>query len=432
MNQWLESGPLATSGRRLIALCVAPSLMLTGMFIHGLNRGPTPQQIAAGEELFLHEWTVNDPMSGGGDGLGPVFNARSCVACHSQGGVGGGGGNEHNVMTFEVDPDRGRSEVVSHVVHADAVRPDLQETRQSVQDLFPIIPNGVRVVSGCSVNLANHNPVHFDEVNSPALFGVGVIDQISDLSITVHNAKRMGNQWSDEFSGEFRHNGQGFARTSRHGRYGKFGWKGQFATVREFVAAACAMELGLTNPLTAQPIPREHNEDADAELDMTAEQLDNLVAFVKSLPAPQQILPDAPEARRRVEEGEMLFAEIKCTDCHVKDLDNAHGIYTDFKLYSLERSFSSGYTVDERDITFERPGTVPLPEHWQTPPLWGVADSAPYFHDGQSATLQAAIARHFGDADHSRKLYSKLSKDDQNRIVEFLKTLRAPQNVMKI
>src|SRR5689334_13027908 len=54
----------------------------------------------AGEVLFKHEWRANDPLSPGGDGLGPVFNASSCVACHNQGGPGGAGGLEHNVTMF--------------------------------------------------------------------------------------------------------------------------------------------------------------------------------------------------------------------------------------------------------------------------------------------------------------------------------------------
>src|SRR5688500_9002940 len=45
--------------------------------------------VVAGRELFLHAWSRGDPRSRGGDGLGPLFNASSCVACHSQGGVGG-------------------------------------------------------------------------------------------------------------------------------------------------------------------------------------------------------------------------------------------------------------------------------------------------------------------------------------------------------
>jgi len=45
----------------------------------------------AGQELFNHQWTMKDRLANGGDGLGPVFNANSCVACHNQGGTGGGG-----------------------------------------------------------------------------------------------------------------------------------------------------------------------------------------------------------------------------------------------------------------------------------------------------------------------------------------------------
>src|SRR5580692_12006910 len=54
----------------------------------------------AGRDLFVHEWTPNDPLAGGGDGLGPVFNAKSCSQCHKQGGLGGGGPLENNVTTF--------------------------------------------------------------------------------------------------------------------------------------------------------------------------------------------------------------------------------------------------------------------------------------------------------------------------------------------
>src|ERR1700758_4130295 len=59
---------------------------------------------SAGNELFHHHWKANDPLSPGGDGLGPVFNANSCVACHSQGGSGGGGSLDNNVTTFTVRP----------------------------------------------------------------------------------------------------------------------------------------------------------------------------------------------------------------------------------------------------------------------------------------------------------------------------------------
>ena len=45
----------------------------------------------AGAELFMKEWAPGEPSRHGGDGLGPVYNDTSCVACHNLGGVGGAG-----------------------------------------------------------------------------------------------------------------------------------------------------------------------------------------------------------------------------------------------------------------------------------------------------------------------------------------------------
>src|SRR5262245_63178646 len=61
-----------------------------------------PAMAQAGYELFHHEWKPGDSLSPGGDGLGPVFNATSCVACHNQGGSGGGGSLDNNVISFRV------------------------------------------------------------------------------------------------------------------------------------------------------------------------------------------------------------------------------------------------------------------------------------------------------------------------------------------
>src|ERR1700712_3045838 len=44
-----------------------------------------------GREIFLREWVPGVPGPLGGDGLGPVYNDTSCVACHNLGGIGGAG-----------------------------------------------------------------------------------------------------------------------------------------------------------------------------------------------------------------------------------------------------------------------------------------------------------------------------------------------------
>src|SRR6266404_3450314 len=69
-------------------------------------KGIVPTQLdaaeaAAGKDLFTHVWTPHDPLSGG-DGVGPVMNATSCVECHFQGGAGGSGGLKENVTLFVV------------------------------------------------------------------------------------------------------------------------------------------------------------------------------------------------------------------------------------------------------------------------------------------------------------------------------------------
>jgi cytochrome c5 len=55
-----------------------------------------------GVELFNREWLPKDARAAKGDGLGPVFNDTSCVACHNQGGVGGAGPSSKNVDVITV------------------------------------------------------------------------------------------------------------------------------------------------------------------------------------------------------------------------------------------------------------------------------------------------------------------------------------------
>ena len=78
----------------------------------------------------------------------------------------------------------------------------------------------------------------------------------------------------------------------------------------------------------------------------------------------------------------------------------------------------------EEEFDFDR--STPHPDQWQTPALWGVADSAPYFHDGGSPTLRAAVERHKGQANSSRQRFESLSTNDQKCLIRFLRTLKAP------
>src|SRR6266852_6349895 len=95
--------------RTNLALYLVGALLTLGpVGLRVLSRPDPPQHsldevaVREGHKLFIHEWQPNDPLCPNGDGLGPVYNATSCVACHNQAGPGGAGGLEHNVTTFTV------------------------------------------------------------------------------------------------------------------------------------------------------------------------------------------------------------------------------------------------------------------------------------------------------------------------------------------
>ncbi len=81
-------------GRRAgagLIFIVGISLAIASGASAGEPSRPSPEQLKLGLELFTREWKPNDPRCHGGDGLGPVYNETSCVACHGQGGPGGAG-----------------------------------------------------------------------------------------------------------------------------------------------------------------------------------------------------------------------------------------------------------------------------------------------------------------------------------------------------
>ena len=176
-------------------------------------RGPqaSAEVRAAGLELFEHEWQPHDPLAGG-DGLGPVFNARSCVECHFQGGAGGGGDNKHNVLAFEAFPTQDRPEVKGGLIHRFAVANHFLEGRSELNKFFPIVPGGTRVEGGCQVFTQDFDPVHTETVNSTALFGAGWIDRISGKTIRYQSMSDRDRRGRQRDHRQFRRGGAGAAR----------------------------------------------------------------------------------------------------------------------------------------------------------------------------------------------------------------------------
>jgi hypothetical protein len=99
-------------------------------------------------------------------------------------------------------------------------------------------------------------------------------------------------------------------------------------------------------------------------------------------------------------------------------------------------STQPGTPASGTSVATEQPAQVAEPKppvvaasagEWRTPPLWGIRDSAPYLHDGRAATLEQAISLHGGEGSDAAIRYFMLPNNKRQRMIGFLKTLRAPE-----
>ncbi len=435
----------------IIVLIAAPVTLRVLSWPEEQSQQASEEDIQDGKILFTHEWTAKDPLCPNGDGVGPVYNATSCAACHRQGGLGGAGGEEHNVTTFVIEPSDPRGKVREGVIHAHAISPEYQETlallnpglpeisRPTLKQLgVPRKPNDdqdlndrveVKVkVEGEQAPLMDLAPnVVLAQRNTPPLFGVGLIDSIPDRVILANARKqrlRHGLAPGDTETVPVGRPGR-----LAGGKIGKFGWKAQAASLSEFVQAACANEVGLGNPNHDQPRPMGQPNYKNVGLDLTQKQCDQMTAFVASLDRPQQRLPEDPGRRADAEHGKREFNKLGCANCHTEKLGSVSGIYSDLLLHRMGHdleSRGSSYGGSPPAPSERSPGEGPLSDEWRTPPLWGVADSGPYMHDGRAVTLEDAIRMHGGQGKRAARRFKRSSPREQEQLISFLKTLRAP------
>jgi mono/diheme cytochrome c family protein len=399
--------------------------------------------------LFAKEWVPHDPMSRGGDGLGPVYNESSCVACHGLGAPGGAGPESKNVVLVTAssnrrDLDKGLERIHpglrnsrSAVLHRYGTDPEYGTWRRRFYESPPDEPpNPPPARTGEDSIAARIRAVHeqtardrrgrsrvailsrrngvtltLSERNTPVLFGAGRIDAIPTEALFA-----VARSQPTEVRGRV-------GRTA-DGRVARFGWKAEIATLLEFVRGACATELGLEVPGHSQSVsPLAPSEQAKG-LDMTEADCDDLVAYIRALPAPVAVNPDGPQGTPEMREGRRLFADLGCADCHTPTLGNVRGIYSDLLLHNMGPSLSdaaSSYGIEGP----ASPGG-PGPREWRTPPLWGYRDSGPYLHDGRAEDLEEAVALHGGQAQASARRFFALAAQDRFRVEAFLKSLAAP------
>jgi RNA polymerase sigma factor (sigma-70 family) len=398
-----------------------------------------------GERLFAREWAPEQRGAHGGDGLGPVFNDTSCVACHGQGGPGGAGPESKNVVILTAIPAGAKFHATIHpafantssvVLHRHGTEPAYASWRQRFYDIRHERPPaklnaGVKDSTNDRIlalrqRVAGERRFHRrwndgpewmghalsrTERNTPALFGAGRIDAVPEAVLVAVEASQVG-----DVDGRI-------GRTSV-GAVGRFGWKSQVSRLHEFVRVACAGELGLEvpgHPQAASPLAPPKKAQG---LDMTERECDALVAYVRRLPAPLVIDAAGPLGSEAIGQGRRLFDTAGCARCHLPTLGDIEGIYSDLLLHEMGPDLRDpgNYYSQER---FDSPGVASLDE-WRTPPLWGYRDSAPYLHDGRARDLAEAVALHGGQAEKPRRKFFELPEEQQAQVEAFLKSLVAP------
>jgi len=197
---------------------------------------------------------------------------------------------------------------------------------------------------------------------------------------------------------------------------------------------ACAVELGLESPDQSQGSDPTDLDPRTPGLDLTAAECDDLVAFVRSLPAPRPRVSPAEAEPAAIRSGKEVFLSIGCGTCHMPDLGHVEGIYSDLLLHDMgpDTSDTGSYRVSRRESPprdqsqsqSEPKGATA--QEWRTPPLWGLRDSGPYLHDGRAETLEQAIALHGAQGKDPVNRYFGLSPRRRQQVQAFLKSLVAP------
>ena len=196
----------------------------------------------------------------------------------------------------------------------------------------------------------------------------------------------------------------------------------------------------------------------DADRDGVADELTRaditaVSAFEATLPVPGRVIPNDPDVEKAVSIGERLFAEIRCSACHIPSLplDHKGWIYSEPGPYNPPRNLRRGTvrvldvdltsallppprltpSIADRDVVqvpaysdFKRHDLGDAGGPFLTARLWGIANAPPYFHHGLFTTMRQAVLAHGGEALEQREAFRQLSAPDQDALIEFLKTLQ--------
>ncbi|MFL4469064.1 di-heme oxidoredictase family protein [Tateyamaria armeniaca] len=412
-----------------------------------------------GNGLFRKLWVSSPSSTLASDGLGPLYNARSCQRCHIKDGRGHPpeGPKDNAISMFlRVSIPGGPNDAVSDIKGYLATLPEPTYGTQ-LQDFsvaghpaeyrlqidyeeikVPLSGGEVASLRKPTYTAADlgYGPLHAQAMLSPRvapqMIGLGLLEAIpaSDILALADPEDADGDGisgrpnivWSVEF-------GQPML--------GRFGLKAGNPTIREQSASAFAGDIGISNPLfpaaagectdlQAECKAAPHGDGDNRVFEIDAGGLDLVTFYSRNLGVPARRNVDDPTVLR----GKEVFYATRCTACH-QPAFVTHRLadrpeqsfqliwpYTDMLLHDMGPGLADN-----------RPEARATGTEWRTPPLWGIGLTAQvsghtyFLHDGRARSLLEAILWHGGEAQNQRDAVVDMDPVDRDALIAFLESL---------
>jgi CxxC motif-containing protein (DUF1111 family) len=368
-------------------------------------------------DTFIRDQQVYEENKAVSEGLGPVYNATSCVVCHQ---------NPNSGAASQVTELRvGHKDENGNFVNPTIVINDGQDTitgRSIVNDraIGPQAQEHIPQTENIRTLRAALNTL-----------GDGFVEAIDDNTLIAIAAAQPG-------LSQGRVNGEvvqaPIFEAPGQTRVGRFGWKDQHSSLLSFIADAYLNEMGITsrlrpNEVTTVLLTTTGINDKPDELGL--EDIDHFAQFIRGTMVPPRdaALAATPAATR----GEALFTHIGCSVCHVPTITTAPpGAVIDGGMFVVPAALGNKIIHPYGDFLLHDIGTgdgivqvgpQDTADKLRTAPLWGLRERARFMHDLQSLSLGNAINRHEGEAREPARRFRELRPEDKEEVITFLKSL---------
>lgn len=425
-------------------------------------------QFTLGNGFFTKIWVSSPSSTLASDGLGPLFNARSCQSCHIKDGRGhppaATSTSAESIflrVSVPVIGDQDLSEIETYLksidneIHRTAPDPtyggqmqDFGVQGHAAEYKFDVTYDEISVPLSDGETASLRRPTYTAEnlgygpladgaMLSPRvtqqMIGLGLLEAIPAADILAQQdpndadgdgiSGRAQIVWSDEFDRIM---------------LGRFGHKAGKPTVREQSAAAFSGDIGISTPI----FPAPSGDCTDAQTNCVAapdgtsggtenaeigtEGLDLVTFYSRNLAVPERRNVDDVDVLR----GKEVFYQSGCTSCHTpkyvtERLDGQPEQsfqliwpYTDLLLHDMGEGLADN-----------RPEGRANGQEWRTPPLWGIGMTETvsghtfFLHDGRARSLLEAVLWHGGEAQAARDNVVAISAEDRAALVKYLESL---------